>query len=332
MHVPKPRILVAFALGMLVCGGGVTYSSAQTSNDAPIALITPPSSLGLTPEKVSHLKAAFAGQDYVTAERILLAEIERDPHSARSAALLAYVGSVYYLNRDFLHAAIAWKKSNVITPLDPGLQFSLAMAYLQIAHADWARPVLESLLAQDRKNSLYTYWLGRLDYDAHRYPEAIVHFQEAISLAPTFSRAYDNLGLCYFYQNQNELAVSNFDKAIELDRNSAHPSAWPYLSRAETLQFMGKPEKAESSVREAIRLEAQLAAAHYRLGKILEDEGRLEEAASALEEAIRINARYAEAHIALAQIYNRLKRKEAADKEVEIYRGLRADANGAKVQ
>ena len=115
------------------------------------------------------------------------------------------------------------------------------MAYIRMSHPDWARPVLESLAAQNEKEALYPYWLGRLDYDGHLYNNAIRHFQHAIELDPAMARAYDNLGLCYYYQNQNELAVKSYEKAIELGRGSEHPSAWPYLNLAITQQFLNRP-------------------------------------------------------------------------------------------
>jgi tetratricopeptide (TPR) repeat protein len=299
----------------------------QSANDAPAPVTAPPSSLDLTPEKVSHLKTAVAEHDYIAAEKLLLNEIEPDPHSQRAARLLAYMGSVYFLNHDYLNAAIAWKKSDAITPLGSGLQFSLAMAYIQISHPDWARTALESLSTHDTKNALYPYWLGRLDYDAHRYSEATRHFRQAIVLDPTMARAYDNLGLCYFYQNQNGLAVENFNKAIQLDRNSQHPSAWPYLNRAVTLQFVGHAQEAETDLREALRLDPQLAVAHYRLGNVLQGRGQLDAAVQELSEAVRLDDKYAEPHVALAHIYNQQGRKAAAQEEVKIYLRLHTSAN-----
>jgi hypothetical protein len=38
-----------------------------------------------------------------------------------------------------MNTAIAWKKSEAITALDPQLSFSLAMVYIRMAHADWIR-------------------------------------------------------------------------------------------------------------------------------------------------------------------------------------------------
>jgi tetratricopeptide (TPR) repeat protein len=273
------------------------------------------------------LKTALAAHDYVDAEKLLINEIEPDPHSPRAASLLAYLGSVYFLNHDYLNAAVAWKKSDAIRPLDAELQFSLAMAYVEIAHPDWARPVIESLAAHDTKNALYPYWLGRLEYDAHHYPEATHHFQQAITLDPTMARAYDNLGLCYFYQNQNELAVKNFNRAIDLNQNSQHPSAWPYLNLAVAQQFMGHAQEAETNLRQAIRLDPRLAPAHYHLGNVLQQRGQLDAAVQEQLAAARLDDKYAEPHVALAHLYNQQGRKADAQQEVEIYLRLHPGAN-----
>lgn len=290
-------------------------------------MTAPPSTLDLTPEKVSHLKTTVAAHDYRAAEKLLLNEIEQSPHTPRAAPLLAYLGSVYFLNRDYWNAAIAWKKSDAISPLGPELQFSLAMAYIEIPHPDWARPLLESLAARDAKNSLYPYWLGRLDYDAQHYPEAIHHFQQAISLDSTLARAYDNLGLCYFYQNQTGLAVKNFNQAIVLNRNSLHPSPWPYLNLAVAQQFMGHAQDAETNLREALRLDPQLAQAHYHLGNLLQQRGQLDAAVQEQLAAARLDDKYAEPHVALAHLYNQQGRKADAQEEVKIYLRLHPGAN-----
>jgi tetratricopeptide (TPR) repeat protein len=330
MTLSRGRAVATVSLALLLWEARIPSTWAQSTNDAPV--IVPPSSLDLTPEEVSHLKTAVAEHDYIAAETLLLKEIELDPHSRRAAPLLAYLGSVYFLNHDYLNAAIAWKKSDAITPLGSGLQFSLAMAYIRISHPDWSRPVIESLAAQDTKNALYPYWLGRLDYDGHRYSEAAKHFQHAITLDPTMARAYDNLGLCYFNQNENELAVKNFDRAIELNRNSQHPSAWPHVNRAATLQFLGRTKEAEADLREALRLDNQLAVAHYRLGNVLQQLGQLDAAVQEQLEAVRLDEKYAEPHVALARIYSLQGRKAAAQEEVDIYLRLHADANDRDLQ
>lgn len=327
MSLSRGRATAAVSLALLLGSAWVPLMLAQSTSEAPAPVTAPPSTLDLTPEKISRLKTAIAAHDYLAAEKLLINEIEPDPHSPRAAPLLAYLGSVYFLNHDYLNAAIAWKKSDAIRPLGSELQFSLAMAYIEIAHPDWARPVIESLAGHDTKNAQYPYWLGRLDYDAQHYPEATHHLQQAITLDPTMARAYDNLGLCYFYQNQTELAVKNFNRAIELNRNSQHPSAWPYLNLAVAQQFIGHPQEAETNLRQALRLDPQLAPAHYHLGNVLQQRGQLDAAVQEQLAAVRLDDKYAEPHVALAHLYNQQGRKADAQEEVKIYLRLHPGAN-----
>lgn len=296
---------------------------AQTSRDEVVPPETAIGSLQLSPEAAGQLQKAMNEHDYINAEKLLLAEIDRDSHSARAARLLAYAGAVYFRNQDYMNAAIAWKKSEAIAPLAPNVRLSLAMAYIRISHPDWARTVLVALAAQNDKAAIYPYWLGRLAYDGHEYNQAIEYFKQAIKLDPEMARAYDNLGLCYYYQNQNDLAVSNYEKSIELERGSAHASAWPYLNLAITQQFLNRLPEAEKNLREAIRIEPDLAKAHFQLGTVLDDLDRPQEALAELREAARLDAAYPEPHMAMARLLHKLGRESDAKEEVHTYLQLR---------
>ncbi|HEX4320530.1 MAG TPA: tetratricopeptide repeat protein [Acidobacteriaceae bacterium] len=315
-----PLLALAFVEPASPSGG-----SMQAAEDGAPHL-SAAASLGLPAPRVAELQQAIDAHNYPTAEEILLAEINRDPRSASAGRMLAFAGTVYFLNHDYLNAAIAWKKSDAIAPLAPSLHFSLAMTYIRMAHSDWARPEIESLAQHYPRNPLFPYWLGRVDYDAHQYDAAIGHFQEAIKLDPAMARAYDNLGLCYYYENQNAQAIESYNKAIELDRGSQHPSAWPYLNLAITQQFLGQPANAQANLQEALRLDPSFAQAHFQLGTVLEDLDQLNNAVVELREAARLNPAYPEPHLVLARIYHRLGQQQAAQDEAEAYKRLHPPA------
>ncbi|MGH9586965.1 MAG: tetratricopeptide repeat protein, partial [Acidobacteriaceae bacterium] len=234
-------------------------ASASSQTVQPTQTFSQIDALRLPTDAASQLKQALGSHDYVAAEKLLLAEINRDPQSPHAGQLLQFLGGVYFLDHDAWHAAIAWSKAKAIAPLPPTISFSLAMAYIRIGHADWARKALEDLAGADRKNALYPYWLGRLDYDAQHYDDAILKFEKAIQLAPDMAPAYDNLGLCYYRQRHNQLAIANFQKAIDLNLKSGHADAWPYLNLGVAERALNQPTKAEAHLREAIRLDAGLA-------------------------------------------------------------------------
>jgi tetratricopeptide (TPR) repeat protein len=318
MNRANGRVLIAPILVLAGAGFALSMHAQSASEEA----VPPPgltSSLQLNASVAGELQKAMDGHDYATAEKLLLAEIDRDPHSLRTASLLDYVGTVYFANQDYLNAAVAWKKSEAIAPLDPKLRFSLAMAYVRLQRPDWARTVLETLAHENEADALYPYWLGRLDYDGHFYNAAIRHFQRAIELDPKFARAYDNLGLCYYYENQNDLAVTDFQKAIALEIGSPHPSPWPYLNLGITQQFLNQLPESEKSIREALRLDPGFAKAHFQLGTVLEDKGEPEAALAELKEAARLDPAYPEPHMAMARIYHKIGQEDAAREEVKTY-------------
>jgi tetratricopeptide (TPR) repeat protein len=324
MVLSRRAIVIGYVVAFFIPWPMAGYVSGQAVGGASTLTYSGADSLGLAPAMTSQLEQALKSHDYVAAEKLLLPQIEQDPHSAHAAQLLAFLGGVYFLDRDYLHAAVAWKKSEAIAPLQTPVQFSLAMAYVQLGRPDWARGVLDSLAKQNPKDALYPYWLGRLDFAAHSYGDAILHFKNAIGLAPGMAQAYDNLGLCYYHLNQNDLAVQSFTKAIDLDRTRPHPSAWPYLNLAVTLRLLNRPADAEANLQEAILLDPKFAQAHFQMGAVLEEMGQPKAAIGELREAALLEPGYAEPHFVLARIYRKLGQEAAARKEVQTYLSLRA--------
>ncbi len=312
-------ILAPCVLALFMLEPSILSARASAQTASPAQSFSQVDALALPPVAASQLKQALEAHDYIAAEKLLLAKISDAPHSPEAARLLQFLGGVYFLDHDAFHAAVAWNKAKAIAPLPPTLGFSLAMAYIRIGHPDWARKQLQALAEADGKNALYPYWLGRLDYDAHHYDSAILQFQKAIQLAPDMASAYNNLGLCYYRQRQNRLAVVNYQKAIDLNLKSSHPDAWPYLNLAITERALDQRIQAEAHLREAIRLDPNLAPAHFQLGNILEYSGQMTDAVSEFETAARLDADYAEPHYALARIYKKLGDAAASKREVETY-------------
>src|ERR1700722_6485073 len=139
MMLPKVKKVMGALLALMLLDLLALHSYGQDVTDEGKPPVSAAGSLGFTPARSIDLQRALDAHDYVAAEKLLLSEIDSDPHSARAARLLNFAGSVYFLNHDYLNAAIAWKKSEAIAPLDPRLKFSLAMAYLRMSRPDWAR-------------------------------------------------------------------------------------------------------------------------------------------------------------------------------------------------
>jgi tetratricopeptide (TPR) repeat protein len=120
---------------------------------------------------------------------------------------------------------------------------------------DLADPEFRAAINLDPFNPVAHFFLARLLYNKKRYDEAIQESKNAIGLAPSFVRAYENLGLCYEETDRLKEAEQAYREAIRLDADHARKTEWPVLD----------------------------------LGKMLFREGRLEESKLYLEQALAIN-------------------------------------------
>lgn len=315
------RILICLALAF----GVVAMARAQDSPPLPARATL--EALSLEPARRLALTDALQRRDYTRAETILVetidAETARDPKSAALPDLLSTVGGIFFLNGEWLNAAISFKKAEALRPLGERDRFTLAMAYIRLARPDWARPELTRLTGQFPQNALYLYWLARIDYDAQQYTAAIAKLEKVVALDPQMMRAYDNLGLCYDYLGRFDEAIKYFRQAIELNRKQPQPSPWPHLNLAITLLARNQVSEAEEMLREALRYDARLPQAHYQLGLALDRLNRAEEAIQSLTQATQLDPAYPEPHYALGRIYQKRGEKEKAREALARFQELK---------
>ena len=314
------------------CGVLLAVAPAGQAQDAPAraplealaALSTdrPPSALG-----TSELDRALAARDWSRAERLLAQAIERAP---RSSALLKQIAGVFLADRKPLNAAIALKKAEALEPLDAESRFRLVLAYVAMGRGEWARPELERLIAHTPATAIHHYWLGRIDYDAGQYAEALGHLHDAAARDPAFPRTFDNLGLCYDALNEPERAITHYREAVRLNRLAAEHSPWPPLNLAIALDRRGEAAEAEALLREAIGIDPGTAQAHYQLGAVLERTDRLDAALDALRAAVAADPAYAAPQYALARVYRRQGRLSEAEAALAAFTARRAAEQAAR--
>jgi tetratricopeptide (TPR) repeat protein len=269
----------------------------------------------------SDLDEALAARDYERAERLLADAIAKQP---TSRDLLTRIASVFMMDRKPLNAAIALKKAEALGPLDNPTRLQLALAYIAMKRGDWARPELERLADAEPGNVIHVYWLARLDYDAGQYASAIRRLQTVVAKEPTFTRAHDNLGLCYEALNQPDEAILHYREAVRLNRLDESPrSPWPPLNLGTLLRRRGELAEAETLFREALTHDRHFARGYYQLGVLLEERERMDEAVKALREAAAADGTYAEPHYALSRIYRRQRRIAEADAAMSTFERLR---------
>jgi tetratricopeptide (TPR) repeat protein len=80
---------------------------------------------------------------------------------------------------------------------------------------------LKSVAERDPTNAQPRVQLGNLYFDAERYPEAERWYVEALKLSPKDVNVSTDLGVCYYYTNQLDKALAQFDYSLKLDPQHA---------------------------------------------------------------------------------------------------------------
>lgn len=297
------RVLNITGIAPLLWAFAVAGAMGQVPAEKPASPPPPAAStLALDPQQRDALERAIKARDYESAEKLLVAEIDQKPESPE---LLKFLGSVFFLDGKYLNTAIALKKAEALKPLDNSSRFTLALAYITLNHRDWARPELEKLARSESQNALYSYWLGRIDYDAMQFTAAVSNFTKALQLDPEFMNTYDNLGLCYEALGKYDAAIKTYQEAIRRNLQKASPSPWPPLNLGTLLIKLQRLEEAEPLLRESLGYDPRFPQAHYQLGLLLEKQKKDSAAVEELRQAATLKPDYAEPHYVLGRIYQR---------------------------
>jgi cytochrome c-type biogenesis protein CcmH/NrfG len=88
----------------------------------------------------------------------------------------------------------------------------------QPAPLDPARvQALETVAKGDPKNVESRVQLGNLFFDAEQYPLAITWYEQALKLNPADTNVSTDLGVAYYYTNQPDRALAQFDHSLSTD-------------------------------------------------------------------------------------------------------------------
>ena len=106
--------------------------------------------------------------------------------------------------------------------------------------------------------------------------QAIADFTKAIEINPRFAYAYYNRGNAYGRKGHYDQAISDFTKAIEIDSRFA----MPYFSRGYAYGCKGQHDKAISDYNKAIEINPRYAEAHSNRGVAYDAKGNMKKACS----------------------------------------------------
>jgi tetratricopeptide (TPR) repeat protein len=73
---------------------------------------------------------------------------------------------------------------------------------------------LQTVAEKDPKNIESRVQLGNLFFDAEQYGQAITWYEQALTLNPADTNVSTDLGVAYYYTNQPDRALAQFDKSL----------------------------------------------------------------------------------------------------------------------
>jgi len=187
--------------------------------------------------------------------------------------------------------------------------------------------VLNVEFANVPKQALLHYDSALEQSKKNEHTAAIEELKLAIKEYPSFTQAFNELGVQYLKLNQLENADEAFRGALKID-----PTAFPSLiNRGIVNVMMKRYGEAVPILRKALNKNHQSAVGHYFLGQALANLGLFDDAEKELLAALEFGKEeMKEAHRMLAIIYaSRGAKKQAAD-ELEAYLKLVPDTPDAE--
>lgn len=134
-------------------------------------------------------------------------------------------------------------------------------------------------------------------HKAGRLAEAVIRYEQALSLNPDIPEALSNLGLALKALGKLDAATVRFEQAVALKPNA--PEIWSNLGIL--LREQGRPKEAVVCYQKALALKPDDATTHSNLGNALKDQGQYDEAIGCYQKALALKPDY---RAALANLDN----------------------------
>ena len=143
---------------------------------------------------------------------------------------------------------------------------------------------------------------------------ALKDFEQAIQLNPNHPIAYMNRGACYMYLGSNEQALNDYNMAIQIDPQYATA----YMNRGVYYDAIEQYIIALEDFNMAIQLNPNLAEAYGNRGNTYKDLGLSDESIKDYNTAISLNPNFAEAYVNRGNMYHDLGQNNEAISDFNI--------------
>jgi tetratricopeptide (TPR) repeat protein len=236
------------------------------------------------PDKMSEAKRLIDARQIDSAEKIIIAEMMTTPQDPDWITLLAQVRLGQNRTQEALKLL---NDADQLAGITATRAMLISLAESQAGRMDLAEPPLRTAIRLDPFNATAHYFLGRLLYTDNRFDEAIEESNKAITLAPGFVRAYENVGLCYEGKFQPAEAERWYRKAIDQEATSENKTEWPMLDLATMMIHQNRYSEAKPYLTQALDINPHNTQSLVQMGILLERTGDLKGALDQFRAAIQ---------------------------------------------
>jgi TolB-like protein/DNA-binding winged helix-turn-helix (wHTH) protein/Flp pilus assembly protein TadD len=202
-----------------------------------------------------------------------------DPTLAEAYVALGQVKAVYEWDWD--GAEKQFQKGLALNANDPNLHHWRSLNLMAMGRLEDARAAMLRALKLDPLLLITNVNLGRIDYYAGRYDQAIEQYRRAIDLDSNFARAHLRLGMAFVQQSRYKEAIAEYQKTREISGDT--PQVTAHIAQA--LALSGKKSEARALLAELKQRATRQYVPSYSLALIHIGLGENEAAFAWLEKA-----------------------------------------------
>ena len=261
-------------------------------------------------------QCAFRAADYAEAIRGLTLALQQQPDSIPLRAML---GSSFYAGNQYSEAARTFAPLGTRGMADGEIGYAWADSLAHTGDMKRASEVLTTFQSQLRPSGTMLL-IGQLWTEIGDYARAISTLQQALQSNPSLPGAHLYCGLAYIHWEHWPEAAKEFQEELAIqpgDADAQYHLGFAYMQQS-------KIDDAVTVFRQVVSTHPDYANAQYQLGKILLDRGQVADAVGYLEAAARLSPQTDYIHYQLQAAYRKEDRVAEADRELDIYKQLKA--------
>ena len=210
-----------------------------------------------------------------------------------------------------------YRKILAIDPSETFAAYKTGLIYIEKAELDKAEKVADDLMAKFPKRGDSHRLKGLVSYHRKNYPDAMVHLQNSIKIAPTLE-GYHFLGLCYYNRGELESALSQFRKILD----NVPDSRQARLMTGTILLSQKRVDDAIVEIQKVLQKDDGDAIAHNLLGNAYMSKGMFDEGMREYNRATKIDPKIVDAYLKKGYFY--FSRGKNAEGESELATAVQA--------